>query len=359
MATAPTKVLVVDDSALMRKQLRDMLAAEGGFEVAIARDGQEALATIERFQPDVVTLDVNMPEMDGLTCLSRIMIEAPRPVVMVSSLTAAGAEVTLTALELGAIDFIEKPSGTVSADLGRIRGEVVAKVRGAAGARVSRSRGLGERLKRERIRRESMARARPGKARRPGETPIVLIGSSTGGPKILETILAELPGDLGASIVIAQHMPATFTRVFAQRLDQRCAIRVREVTVRTAVEADTCYLARGDADCTLMRRGREVLVAPVPASPAHVWHPSVERLVRTALDAVEPGRLIGVQLTGMGDDGAVAMTELRRRGGRTIAEDERTAAVFGMPKRLIELGGAVTVLSAPRIAQQILRWIDD
>jgi two-component system chemotaxis response regulator CheB len=350
---AASKVLVVDDSALMRRQLRDMLQA-AGFEVAIARDGADALVMLERFQPDVVTLDINMPEMDGLTCLSRIMVESPRPVVMVSSLTAAGAEVTLAALELGAVDFVEKPGGTVSLDLVRLAGQIVAKVRAAAGARVSRSKGLGERLKRARVRRESAPKP---SSNTPGEQPIVLIGSSTGGPRALETIVDELPADLDATVLIAQHMPAAFTGVFARRLNERGGFPVREVAGRVPLEPACCYVARGDADCILLRRGREVVAATVPSSDAYPWHPSVDRLVETALEVVEPSHLIGVLLTGMGDDGAAAMAKLRRRGGRTIAEAESTAVVFGMPKRLIELGGATTVLPGHRITRHLLEWI--
>ncbi|CAO3429182.1 chemotaxis-specific protein-glutamate methyltransferase CheB [Azospirillum endophyticum] len=354
------KVLIVDDSALMRRCLREIFEAEGDFEVALARNGRDALEQIESFRPDVVTLDVNMPEMDGLTCLGEVMARDPRPVVMVSSLTAEGAEVTLEALALGAVDVVQKPDGTVSLHINRIRHELVAKVRAAAGARVRRARTLARRL-----REQSGGRgpARPLPASRPlppvrsATHGLILIGVSTGGPRTLEEVLSRLPADLPWPVLIAQHMPGAFTGVFAQRMNTVCALKVVEVGKPAALQPGHAYIARGDADMVVEKRLGRLTAVPVPSDDAHLWHPSVERLVTSAMRQLPADQLIGVMLTGMGNDGAAVMTELRRLGGRTIAEDESTAVVFGMPADLIRRGGADAVLPCGDIAGQILRWL--
>lgn len=350
------KALVVDDSALMRKHLRDMLA-DAGMEVQIARDGAQALELARSFEPDVVTLDVNMPVMDGLSALERLMVERPVPVVMVSSLTAEGAAVTLTALRLGAVDFIEKPSGTVSLRLDHLHERIVQTVSAAAKVKVRRSQGLAQRLAHQRVNRPAPTPA-PGRAKGPSGTPVVLIGASTGGPSVVEELLAALPAHFPGAVVVAQHMPAAFTKVFAERLDQRCAVKVREAKGRMELEPGTVTIARGDADITFSRIGQKVVIGPSPSSPSHIWHPSVERMVRSALELIPIDRLIAIQLTGMGDDGADGMAELKRRGGRTIAEAESTALVYGMPRALVERGGATKTLPSHEIAPRLLAWID-
>jgi two-component system chemotaxis response regulator CheB len=359
------KILIVDDSALMRKFMAEIFRFEGDFEVSIARNGIEALAMAHSVAPDVITLDVNMPEMDGITCLSRIMVECPKPVVMVSSLTSQGAEVTLQALSLGAVDFIAKPDGTVSLHIDQIRAALVAKVRGAAKARVRRSLNLVERVRHEaRVASAGAATAtRPQPAGRTApaaaDGPVrgaVLIGVSTGGPGAIETILPRLAGDFAWPILIAQHMPESFTGVFARRINGLSSIEVTEVAKPMALRAGVAYVGRGDADLLVGMRGGELTAIPVPASSKHNWHPSVERLVCSAMEHVEPQRLLGVMLTGMGDDGAHAMADLKARGGRTIAESEETAVVWGMPGELVKRGGASLVLPLQRIADQMGRW---
>jgi two-component system chemotaxis response regulator CheB len=351
------KVLVVDDSALMRKHLVSLLEGDGGFEVRVARNGVEALSLLNSFDPDVVTLDINMPEMDGITCLSRIMVDKPKPVVMVSSLTEEGAEATLTALSLGAVDYVHKPDGTISLSMDRVQRELLAKIKAAATARVRRSMGLRERLIQDRSRAQQRDRASAthstGGA---SDFGLVLVGVSTGGPGTLEEILPELPADFPWAVLVAQHMPGSFTNVFAKRIDTICAMQVQEVSHQTPIEAGNIYIAKGDADLVVMGRNRAWMAAPVPSSKQHLWHPSVARLVASAMDAMPADRLIGVLLTGMGDDGAEAMTELKRRGGRTIAQDEATSVVFGMPCELIRLGGAGMVLPSNRIARQLIGW---
>jgi two-component system chemotaxis response regulator CheB len=351
------KLLIVDDSALMRKCLGEIFKAEGDFDVSFARNGAEALTMARSIAPDVITLDVNMPEMDGITCLSRIMVECPKPVVMVSSITGEGAEVTLQALSLGAVDFIPKPDGTVSLHINQIRGQLISKVRNAASARLRKSHGL-----LERVRYSSQSVDNPKRAAGPAPSTtgpirgIVLIGVSTGGPAAIETILPRLHGDFPWPILIAQHMPETFTGVFASRLNALAQIEVVEVTRPLKLRAGVAYIGRGDADFQVGLRGGALTAIPFPASASHRWHPSVDRLVTSALQHVAPEQLLGVMLTGMGDDGAAAMAELRSRGGRTIAESEDTAVVWGMPGELVKRGGASRILPIERIADQIRQW---
>ena len=354
------KLLVADDSALMRKHLKEIFEQDREIEVRTVRNGAEVLAELETFDPDVITLDNNMPVMDGLTCLSHIMVQRPKPVVMVSSLTAAGAEATLQSLSLGAVDFVRKPDGTISLSIERIGNELRAKVRAAAGARVRRSTGLRGRLESERgwIVAHAAGRGVSSEGRiAPGRPGMVLVGVSTGGPGTLEEILPRLPADFPWPVLVAQHMPGGFTGVFARRLNDLSAVRVVEVTNQMPIEPGTVYIAKGDADLLVLKRGTAYVAAPVPASPEHLWHPSVTRLVRSAADVAPSDRLIGVQLTGMGDDGAQAMADLQRSGGRTIAQDAASCVVFGMPGELVRRGGASVVLPSDRIADQLVAWL--
>jgi len=335
------KVLVVDDSALMRKYLRQMLEKEHDMEVVTARDGQDALDKLVREKPDVITLDINMPIMDGLTCLGHIMKERPTAVVMVSSLTEKGAVATFEALELGAVDFIPKPDGTVSRNIAMIEDEIIRKVRAAASIPPGRAGGLSHRL---RARREK-ARARRHTSRSvamkasTGKAKIVLVGVSTGGPRALEAWLPQIPADFPLPIIIAQHMPGSFTAVFAQRMDSLSQIHISEVNGNSTLQAGSAWIARGGADVTLSRKGREISARSVPQGSRYIWHPSVSRMVSSAASILSPEEIICVQLTGMGDDGAKEMSELYKHGARTIAESEETAAIFGMPERLISMGG--------------------
>lgn len=356
-----TKLLVVDDSALMRRVLGEVFQNEDGFEVAFARDGVEALEKAHAFKPDVITLDVQMPRMDGLSCLDKIMVERPCPVVMVSSLTAEGADATLEALELGAVDFVTKPTGAVSLAIDEFGPLLVDKVRSAAASRVRRSHRLAERL---RARREALPAPRPppgtkaATAWRPapaGSPPgVVIIGTSTGGPPALDTVLCEISGDFPWPILVAQHMPAAFTASLARRLDGLCALRVIEVSRPTPLAPGCIYIARGDADMIVSVRAGGPVALPAPSSPEHRWHPSVDRLVASAAACLPADRLIGVLMTGMGNDGARTMAALRAAGGRTIAEAEETAVVWGMPGELVKAGGADHVLPVDAIAGQIL-----
>jgi two-component system chemotaxis response regulator CheB len=347
------RVLVVDDSALMRKHLRDMLESDGAFQVQTARNGRDALAQIEQQPPDVVTLDVNMPEMDGLTCLSEIMTHWPRPVVMVSSITSKGAQATLEALELGAVDFLEKPGGTVSLNIETVRSQFLSKIRAAARAKPRRVRGLVQRVQRSR---HAAVKPRVQPAAE-GVGGLVVIGVSTGGPRTLEDILPELPGDFAWPIVVAQHMPGAFTASFSARLDSICAMSVIEASGPTPLRSGHIYIGRGNADVVIDKRLGRPIVNSVPEDASHLWHPSVERLVKTAMAVFDPRALVAVQLTGMGSDGAEAMAALRKAGGRTIAEHESSAIVYGMPAELVRLGGADKILPSEKMADQLVAWI--
>jgi two-component system chemotaxis response regulator CheB len=359
------RLLIVDDSALMRKLLSGIFEQEGDFDIRTARNGAEALELARSFAPQVITLDINMPVMDGLTCLSRLMIETPLPVVVVSSQTPEGAETTLEALHLGAVDVIAKPEGTVSLNIDRISPALVEKVRAASRARLRPTHRLTDRV-RHRIG-GTPAAARPERPKPPvvGDMAgsdafapgLLLIGASTGGPQALEAILTSLPADLPWPVLVAQHMPATFTSAFAQRLDRICALTVMEVRQSTVLRPGQVHIAQGDADLIVAKRPAGLIALPVPASQAHRWHPSVDRMVASALNQVPADRQVGVLLTGMGDDGAAAMARLRAEGGQTIAQDEETSVVWGMPGELVRRGGAGVVAPLSEIAHRIVQAV--
>lgn len=364
MGLAPDviRLLIVDDSPLMRRLLSEIFSDEDDFVVATARNGDEAIAALGDFQPDVVTLDIHMPGMNGLQCLDRIMLDRPTPVVMVSSLTAAGAEETLEAMALGAVDFVPKPGGAISLHIDALAPMLVEKVRSASQARISRIARLAERV---RLRNAATA---PRPTRRPsaqkavsvawqppqGEA-LVLIGTSTGGPPALDAVLTPLPANFPWPIVVAQHMPASFTGQLARRLDKVCALAVSEVSRPVRLEPGHVYIGRGDADVIVSRRGGNLFALTAPEDAERLWHPSVDRMVATALDAVASERLIGVLMTGMGSDGAETMTKLHGQGGLTIAEAEETAVVWGMPGALVERDGAGMVVPLDRIAGALLK----
>lgn len=381
-----TKVLVVDDSALMRRLLTGVLG-DAGFQVQAARNGVEGVQQLTEWQPDVVTLDINMPEMDGLTALSLMMQARPTPVVMVSSLTAKGAAATFEALALGAVDFIAKPGGTISLSVDDIAGQLIQKVKAASRARM-RAPGAATTRAAEAPERMALGRsATPAPARpllrtasaaataratladqpadaapRPGAAAakldgLVIIGVSTGGPRTLEDILPALPTDFPWPVLVAQHMPSNFTDTFAKRMDKLSRITVRECSSTLPLEPGHAYIGKGGTDMVVVERLGRLAVQPRPETPGHPWHPSVDVLVDSAMKLLPPERIVGVLLTGMGNDGARTMAQLKSGGGRTIAESADTAVVFGMPQELIELGGASLVLPCGEVARQLCHWI--
>lgn len=357
------KLLIVDDSALMRRQLGTLFAQAGGFDIAYARNGREALALNLEFEPDVVTLDINMPEMDGLSALAQMMLERPVPVIMLSSLTEKGALTTFEALNLGAVDYVPKPGGTISLNIDVIRAQLLEKVKSATRARVRRSLppaqlapaapgGPGDPVPAT-LRRDAPVRSASPDGCRPG---IVLIGVSTGGPRTLERILPRLPADFPWPVVVAQHMPANFTAPFAQRMGGLCQMPVVEAARPMPLEAGKIYICKGGADVVVASRAGTPTLIARPESAAHLWHPSVELLGRSALEHYAPQSIVAVMLTGMGHDGADAFAEIARRGGRTIAESEQSCVVFGMPAELIRRGAAQHVLAADEVAAKLGEW---
>ena len=359
------KVLVVDDSALVRKLFSRVLAEDAEFEIQVARNGLEALAQLETFRPHVITLDVQMPQMDGLQCLDRIMVQRPCPVVMVSTVTDEGAETTLEALRLGAVDFVPKPSGAVSLGMQEFGPTLKEKVRTAAAARLPASHRLRERIQfriggaaAARRRKPSVAATAEHRAAAPATADgLVLVGTSTGGPPALEALLLPLPADFPWPILVAQHMPAGFTGPLARRLAGLCELNVLEVARPTPLEAGCVYIGRGDADLVVSRRPSGFIAMTAPSSPDYPWHPSTDRLVRSAMQHLPARQLVGVLMTGMGDDGAEALATLHAQGGATIAEAEETAVVWGMPGELVRRGGAAYVLPLPSIAQRLQRLV--
>jgi two-component system, chemotaxis family, protein-glutamate methylesterase/glutaminase len=350
------KLLVIDDSALMRKLLGEIFSAQSDFGVRFARNGIEGLEQLRAYAPDVVTLDIHMPQMDGLQCLDRIMIERPCPVVMLSSLTAAGADATFEALRLGAVDFIPKPDGAVSLGIDEMAAHLVDKVRTAASAQLRPSLRLRERV-RHRMGSTASAKREAVGSRGANSASVaavgdglVLVGTSTGGPPALEALLMPLPATFPWPILVAQHMPASFTGPLARRLDGLCALTVVEVARPMPLQQGCVYIGRGDADIIVSRRVGALMAMAAPADPDYRWHPSAGRLVRSAMEHVPASQLIGILMTGMGNDGAEAMSGLCAAGGRTIAEAEETAVVWGMPGELVRAGGADWVLPLPAIA---------
>jgi len=340
---------VADDSAMMRQTLRRIVDAEPGMELAgVARDGEDAVAKARELKPDVVTMDINMPKLDGISALQIILGEGICPVVMVSSLTQHGAVTTFECLELGAFDFVAKPDGTVSSQMGEVAKELVSKVRAAASA------GVLSRVRRNRTQRtsspERAVAVKPPKASGPLG---VAMGISTGGPATLMNILPLLPKDLPASVFLVQHMPASFLGPFASRLDENCALQVTMARSGMTVEPGVCYVAPGGMHLCPHRRPDGGIVIRTPAQPETLFRPSVDVMMEAVLRAF--GRnTVGVLMTGIGDDGAAQMVAIRRAGGRTIAESAETAVVYGMPREAAERGGAEVVAPSHRIAAEIV-----
>ncbi len=358
------KVVVVDDSAFMRKAISTMLGKDPEIDVvATARDGEEGLEFIRKHDPDVVTLDIEMPRMDGLTALRHIMMEMPRPVLMVSSLTTEGAEATLKAMELGAVDFIPKQLSKVSLDIVKIETNLIAKVKAVASRKnlLSRPRTA---LARQAVSIPAPAApsATPASAAAPRaavapsgavKRDVVAIGVSTGGPPAVQKILSALPADFPASIVIAQHMPQAFTGPFAKRLDGLCKISVKEAENGDRLKPGCAYIAPGGQHLMLKQAVSRVdlIVTPEPASA--LYKPSANVLITSAADAVGR-RTLGVILTGMGSDGMEGIRALKQKGGRALAQSDATCVVYGMPKAVVDAGLSDEIVDIDDMAQAIV-----
>lgn len=351
------KVLIADDSALMRKALKRIIESDPKFEViASARDGEDAVEKARSLQPDVITMDVNMPKMDGLTALQIIVEEEIAPVVVVSSLTRDGSVTAFEALELGAFDYVEKPGGTVSANIYKVAEGLREKL--LAAYKTSRKRRIMHRL-------ASRRRVVPVSVGEEKELPrvsvgtldfwAVAIGISTGGPKTIYEVLPLLPANLKGAVFLVQHMPPQFTKQYAERLNTYCQMRVVEAEDGMIVEPGTVYVGKGGYHLKL-RRVESSLKIRLSKIPNHLFIPSVDVMMESVAEHFGK-KTLGVLMTGMGDDGASAMVKIRRMGGYTIAESEETAIVFGMPAEAIERGGADVVLPSHKIARHIVEKV--
>ncbi|MDI5987270.1 chemotaxis response regulator protein-glutamate methylesterase [Halomonas sp. M4R5S39] len=344
MSAARIRVLCVDDSALIRDLLSEIINSQPDMEVvAVAPDPIAARDLIKRHDPDVLTLDVEMPRMDGLDFLERLMRLRPMPVLMVSSLTQAGSEVTLRALELGALDFVAKPSLGIRHGMLEYAEEIAEKIRAAS---------------RSRPRQATRCDAPPPvrlEAPLVSSEKLVIIGASTGGTEAIRRVLEPLPANSPA-LLITQHMPGGFTRSFAERLDRLCQISVKEAEDGERVLPGHAYIAPGDAHLKLARSGANYVARLDDGPPVNRHRPSVDVLFHSA--ATQAGRnAIGVLLTGMGKDGAAGLVEMRQAGAPTLAQDEASCVVFGMPREAIALGGAGEVVALDDIAPRLMALV--
>lgn len=343
------RVLIVDDSALIRQLLTQILTSEPDIAVVAAvADPLAAVECLKRQVVDVVTLDVEMPRMDGVTFLEKLMRAWPVPVLMVSSLTEKGCATTLRALELGAVDFVTKPKLDVVAGVGHLGDEILAKVRAAARVRVRR--------------RESSAaapvRVLPNTQALINSThKVIAIGASTGGTEALREVLQVLPAD-SPGIVVVQHMPESFTRSFAERLDSLCQIRVKEAEDGDRILPGHALIARGNRHMEVRRSGAIYSVRLVDSPPVNRHRPSVDVLFESCARYLG-ANAVGVILTGMGNDGARGMKAMHDAGAFTLAQDEATCVVFGMPREAIAAGGVDEILPLGRIAPGMLRAVAD
>ncbi len=342
------RVLVADDSAFMRHMIVEKLLNEPDMTVVgTARDGMEAVVKVRELDPDVVTMDVSMPRMDGMEALKEIMRDYPRPVIMLSGVTTEGAEATTRALELGAVDFVTKPSGSVSLDLFKVKEELLAKIRQAKQVRL-RPRLLGAA--------DTPVHPTQGKSeshRLGHQECVVVIGTSTGGPKALHRVLPFLPQDLLAAILVVQHMPAGFTAYMATHLDKASNIPVQEAQEGQEIEGGMALVAPGDYHMLIDKNG---MIALEQGPRVHGVRPAVDVTLECAAKVFGP-RTVAVILTGMGVDGTRGVTAVRQAGGMALVEDESTCVVYGMPRSVVQAGQADVVVPLDQMAKQIVRIV--
>lgn len=341
------RVLVADDSAFMRTAITRMIESDSALRVSgTAQTGHEALEKIAALKPDVVTLDVEMPGLNGIETLKRIMKDRPLPVIMVSSLTQEGAETTLEALSLGAFDYVPKQQSFVSLDIVKIRDDLIGKIKAAA-----------ESGQRWRARAPGPAASAPALHLPTTEhvpASVVALGTSTGGPKALQEILPMLPNDLGVGVLIVQHMPKGFTGPFARRLDGLCKVTVREAVHEETVDPGVVYIAPAGKHMTVQRRTPSKVAIQLSALPDNLLHiPSVD-VMMLSVAKVYQANCLGVIMTGMGADGLQGMQAIARQGGTTLGQDEASCTVYGMPRSCAESGVLQRVVPLQQIPEQIL-----
>lgn len=347
MSTRRIRVLVVDDSAFVRKALARMLGAAPDIEVCgFAIDGQDALEQVERVQPDVVTLDIQMPRLDGLGALARLMSVRPTPVLLLSSLTREGAEVTLRGLELGAMDFVDKSRVQGSMNLLSLAEELTSKVRALAGAHVPTWAA------------PEPAPARSGTQSTAARIDAVVVAASTGGPAALQYLLPALPASLPAAVLVVQHIPPGFTRSLAERLAVRSALTVREAESGDVVSPGLVLIAPAGLHARVERR-RGVVRVQLSEDPRDSLHRPSADVLMTAAAATWGARTLGVVLTGMGHDGVVGLRAIRAAGGATFAESEETCVIYGMPKAAVEAGVVTRQVALHRLPAEILAAVSE
>jgi len=341
----PIRVLIVDDSALVRQLLTELLSADPAITVVgVAPDPLVAREKIRSLNPDVLTLDIEMPRMDGLAFLEKIMTLRPMPVVMVSSLTQKGADATLQALELGAVDYVAKPTLDLTRGLAGLGAELIGKIKAAAAARVRP------------VRRHAAASRLSTGAAYSSTEKIVAIGASTGGVEALHDLLVQMPADSPA-MLITQHMPEVFTASFARRLDGCCAPAISEAENGARVLPGHVYIAPGNHHLELARSGANYVCRTNQGPLVSGHRPSVDVLFRSVAHAAGANAL-GIILTGMGKDGAAGLLEMRRAGARTLGQDEASCVVYGMPRAAQETGAVERELPLARIPQEILTYCE-
>jgi len=350
------KVLVVDDSAFMRKLISDFLSEHPRLHVVgTARDGQEALQKIEQLNPDVVTLDVEMPVMNGLETLKHIMQKKPLPVVMISSTTTEGAENTILALQYGAVDFIAKPSGAISLDLYKIKDKMIEKVFLASEANLRTVK-----IKQKMSMLPQKQYSKIGVSERNnaiGKKKIIAIGTSTGGPRALQHVLTKFPATIDAPILIVQHMPKGFTKSLATRLDSLCNIRVKEAEDGEVIQKGTAYIAPGGNHLYVKRVGTSLAIHLDEAAPRNGHRPSVDVMFES-LSALTDYEKVAVIMTGMGSDGTAGLKQLKASGNTfVVAESAESSVVFGMPKSAIAANVVDEIVHVDDIAEAVMRHV--
>ncbi|WP_223067269.1 protein-glutamate methylesterase/protein-glutamine glutaminase [Paenibacillus caui] len=352
---AKIRVLVVDDSLFMRKLIARFIEEDPLLQVAgMACNGEEAVHMASKLRPDVITMDVEMPVMNGLDALEQIMKKCPAPVVMLSSLTQEGANETILALELGAVDFIQKPSGSTSADLYRVKGEILLKIKSAAETPLA---ALKPRLRYRQVAQRAASISRPlanGAAARKSFSQMIAIGTSTGGPRALSEVIGALPAGFPYPVLVVQHMPPTFTKSLAQRLDASSSVRVVEAADGETIYGGTVYIAPGNYHMTVQEAGGEYKIKLNQDPQRNGHRPSVDVLYESVVRLNRLKRHY-VIMTGMGSDGAKGMLLAKESGSAsTIAEAKDSCVVFGMPRAAIEYNCVDHVVPLGRIAATIL-----
>ncbi len=337
------RAVVADDSHFMRSVISDILESGGVDVVAEARDGEEAVRAVAEHRPDVVTMDVEMPTMDGIEAVERIMADCPTPVLMLSAHTDENADVTFEALDRGAVDFFTKPGGEVSMEMSRLKDQLVDIVTTVARVDVTGDADVDE-----------DATSPAGPVASYEADPTVVIGSSTGGPKMVERVLSELPLDADLRILVVQHMPEGFTGRFAERIDGRSAYSVREASDGDRIGGGEALVAAGHSHMRVKNyRSGRLRVSLTQDPPVNSVRPAVDVTMETAAATVDDP-LVGVILTGMGEDGADGICRISDVGGATIAQDEATSAVYGMPQRAVETGCVDSVLPIGEVSAGVL-----